>query len=1709
MLSPHEIREVCQAGKDRDPGWYRIHRRLSIHVTARLLQTQITLGHVSALMLSLGVAGAVLNASPHLLVNALGWACLYGAFLLDKIDGEIARFRRQESVIGILLDRFHHRMVEPLLFLALGWRAFGATHSLLPLIAALAAMLAANIVEETQHLPAYIAAKFAREKRAWPVSGRAPSAGWERVAPWMRSLKTFRTFITVLPLAAAAELLEALTRQPVTTWLLVTSAVALWVYALFQAGYYVAGRLELEIDEHIRQLPALPEPGNAPVEAAAANELPAVPQAIIEPIVVHDGTSARTGTAWPLPRRRRSVTVALEHADAERDRPRTHAEPEFPEVESPAPNGAPDRKPGPGPLAVVLLLALLAGKASAGTYYVDGSSPQCSSAGPGTPDQPYCTISAAIAARGTAGNTILVQPGIYRETITFPASGTSLAPIVLRANGAGVIIDGADDLSAPGQWVQFSGNVWLAAGVNWSPGQVFADGARLTAASNPPNSLPSGTFRFVPNDGLYVNAGGGNPGLHNVQASRRANAFVISNKSWITIQGFTVTRTDERSFNIKSGASDLAILDCTVTFSNRYGIYLNNCARVRIAGNVVTDSNNHGIILTAGSTGCVIEDNEGARNAVPGARSANGLYLYGSSSNTIRRNRWHHNQDTGQHLQSASNNNLSYNNVSWSNGDHGFDHVGASGTHHLNDVAYGNFKDGFSIEGTSPNTQLANCIAVNNGVTTGEFDLWVDPTSTSGFVSNDNIFWNSTSQSPFKYIGTLYSTLAAYQAASGQDSRSLQADPGFVNPAAGDLHLLAGSPAIDSGNSLSLEWSATDAGGSARFDDPATANTGLGPIAWSDRGAFEYRAGGAPPVAVLAANPPLATAPALVTLDASGSSDPDNDPLSYRFDFGDGTSEGPQPFPSATHIYAAGTYTATVTVTDGSGLSDSASTPVISNHRPLASLAGSPVVGRAPLSVGLDASGSSDADGLVVSYTFDFGDGTVVGPQPAATAAHLYTTGQWQATVTVTDDRGAVSLASAPLAVSVAPPNQPPVVVAPALVTVTEGDTVSVPVTVTDADGDPILDLLPNLASLPSGDDAVFTPVADLSGGQLVWHTTYADSGTYLVTFVADNDLSDTASTVIHVVNADRAPLVTAPAPAFELGEGVPFSLGVTAVDPDGDAVATLVANVSPAPAGAAPVFTPAPGAGSGTLAWTPSFVDSGTYTVTFTAANALQGSSTVTLHVGNVDRAPVVTAPATAHVAIGSPIALNVGASDPDGDPIDSLTASLAGLPAGHTATFTAAADARSGVLAWTPAPGDTGHYTLVFTAANALGGSATTVLAVTPPNLAPTAALSATPRTGNAPLNVSANASASSDPDGGSLSYRFEFGDGVVLGPQASPLASHKYAAGTWTLLVSVTDPDGGASSASTVLTVAPTGPGLNLVLNPSFESNTTGWGRYGASSFARAGGGFDRNFCLRVRGPANLGPFGIDDSTNWVASVPTSGTRWRFTAWVRAGSSRGSARLRVRELSGGTPLGDVVVSAPVPLTATWQPLKAEIVATASGSTLDFQIVDEPLAAGEVFDVDNVAIHIIPATASSTPVTTSETPTETPDSRGQMGGAPPGAGPDVPATTAPAPAPASAAAAPAPSARFAVWIEPGRPAPGATLSFTTTVPGPVRIDLFDLAGRRVRRALDEPSVAPGLHNVTLDGRGDQGERLGSGVYFYRVQAIERVVSGRFLLVR
>ncbi|HXS81394.1 MAG TPA: right-handed parallel beta-helix repeat-containing protein [Methylomirabilota bacterium] len=503
------------------------------------------------------------------------------------------------------------------------------------------------------------------------------------------------------------------------------------------------------------------------------------------------------------------------------------------------------------------LLAVLGSAAHAQTFYVDALSGSCSNSGAGTEAQPYCTITAAVTAHKGAGITIMVKPGIYREQVTVPASGASGSPFVIQAAGPGVVIDGSDDFSNAAQWTLLSGNVWLASSVSWGPLQVFLDGARIDSSTVAPASLPSRSYRWVSGSGLYVNAGGGSPATHMALVGHRKYGFNLSTKSFVTMDGFEISHTEDRGINMQTGCTDLIVSNNKVTFANSYGIQTVNGQRMTISGNTVSDCNFHGIGVTAGASACVVSNNESFRNAKPGTRVANGIYLFGATGNTISGNRLHDNQDTGLQFSGAANNNVSFNNRSWSNGDHGYDHLGSTGMIHVNDLAYGNFLDGFSFEGTAPGGQVHNCIAVNNG----EYDLWVDDSSLPSFVSDYNLFWNSTAQAAIKVGSTTYATLAAYQASlGGPEPHSKGADPKFTNAAAGDFRLLAGSPAIDAGSSTALNWPATDAMGAARMDDPASANQGDGAVAFGDMGALEFDPGTVVPTP----HAPVVIAPATV-----------------------------------------------------------------------------------------------------------------------------------------------------------------------------------------------------------------------------------------------------------------------------------------------------------------------------------------------------------------------------------------------------------------------------------------------------------------------------------------------------------------------------------------------------------------------------------------------------------------------------------------------------------------------------------------------------------------------------------------------------------------------------------------------------------------------------------------------------------------------------
>ncbi|WP_217500784.1 PKD domain-containing protein [Arthrobacter sp. C9C5] len=141
--------------------------------------------------------------------------------------------------------------------------------------------------------------------------------------------------------------------------------------------------------------------------------------------------------------------------------------------------------------------------------------------------------------------------------------------------------------------------------------------------------------------------------------------------------------------------------------------------------------------------------------------------------------------------------------------------------------------------------------------------------------------------------------------------------------------------------------------------------------------------------------------------DASASSDSDGTIAEFAWDFGDGQSAtGVTP----THSFAAaGTYQVRLSTTDNLGASTlevKTVTVTAPNQAPVAALTAE----CKGFDCSFDGSASSDPDGSISSWVWDFGDGK---SGNGRTATHTYTAaGSYTVKLTVTDDKGASNEAS-------------------------------------------------------------------------------------------------------------------------------------------------------------------------------------------------------------------------------------------------------------------------------------------------------------------------------------------------------------------------------------------------------------------------------------------------------------------------------------------------------------------------------------------------------------------------------------------------------------------------------------------------------------------------------------------------------------------------
>ncbi len=360
--------------------------------------------------------------------------------------------------------------------------------------------------------------------------------------------------------------------------------------------------------------------------------------------------------------------------------------------------------------------------------------------------------------------------------------------------------------------------------------------------------------------------------------------------------------------------------------------------------------------------------------------------------------------------------------------------------------------------------------------------------------------------------------------------------------------------------------------------------------------------------------------------------DPGGDPLTYTWDWGDGSpQESGSSLSSHTHVFtSAGVYLVTLIVADDQGAETQQTISVAVNALPVISQLNVDQVSSVEGDIVAFEVVASDPDGHTISYSWDFGDNSPL--ISSATPAHVFVDdGDYTVTVTVTDQLGAARSSSVVFSVL----NGPPVLLAlVGSTTGVMGQSLSFAGSVQYPAG--IADTL--TWTWDWGEGLAPTVGVDESAPSHIW----SGAGTFpMVLSVADED-GGSFTQPISVLISNPGPTVGAISGLSTVDEGQSNQWSVVAVDAAGNPV-TLSWD-----------WGDGSSVDSGLDLSSPSHVyaDDGSYTITVVGSDQYggSGSSSFTVSVQNIAPTFTATPPEVATEGIGYSALLT--STDPGADP-------------------------------------------------------------------------------------------------------------------------------------------------------------------------------------------------------------------------------------------------------------------------------------------------------------------------------------------------------------------------------------------------------------------------------------------------------------------------
>ncbi len=437
-----------------------------------------------------------------------------------------------------------------------------------------------------------------------------------------------------------------------------------------------------------------------------------------------------------------------------------------------------------------------------------------------------------------------------------------------------------------------------------------------------------------------------------------------------------------------------------------------------------------------------------------------------------------------------------------------------------------------------------------------------------------------------------------------------------------------------------------------------------------------------------------------------------------------------------------------------------------------------------------DASASTDSDGTITNYLWDFGDGLGEQDLGSTPTYGLVGVGSFEATVRVVDNLGASGAAKNNVG-NVITDDQPSHTMHVVLIDSKPNGNFTVSDSNPDIGQTVSFDASSSYDPDPGGSITNYAWNFGDSGtasGVTATHA-YSTFGAKTVTLTVTDDFGVTNSTIMMVV-VNAPPTISFTEDKTTLFRSETATLTITASDPDGTITSIDVdwgdGTINNLP-------------GSATSD-THSYTSLGTFTVTVTATDNSGAKAFAVATKTVVNRNPTVSfTEDKTSVVKNELITLTIASSDADGS-VASIQVNW-----GDGTINNLPGSATSDTHAYTGG----GTFTVTVTATDNEGGTASATATKTVANLPPTVSFTESATTALSQVTITLTLT-SSDPDGTVASIRVNWGDGTIHN-LAGTATSDTYAypnPGSYVVIVTATDNDGatGSSSASKTITNRP---------------------------------------------------------------------------------------------------------------------------------------------------------------------------------------------------------------------------------------------------------------------------------------------------------------